>query len=100
MEGIPFDEALNDAQKFTLSPMKKAENKGYFATVRVDRSTVPDGWYAYDIRHTGTGAFSTIEKNIAYVNHAGTFLTKHEIDFNGKDRKALTCGYNFGWEPA
>ena len=94
MEEMTFDEAIDISRHLTILPMKKGENKGYFAPARVDRGTIPEGWYAYDITRTGTGAFSTIEKGIAKDKHAGTFLTKTEFDFGKKKNKSLTCGYD------
>lgn len=45
---------------------------------RVDKNTVPDGWYAYDIRHGDEGDFCTLEKRV-FVNHAGTFLCQQPV---------------------
>ena len=75
---IPFNAAIAEDQKFVLSPGCKTENVGYFTNLRVDRKTVPNGWYAYDIRHGDSGSFCTIEPYVI-VNHAGTFLTRTKV---------------------
>jgi hypothetical protein len=52
---------------------------GYFTNERVDRESIPEGWFAYDIRSGEDGEFSTLEENVA-TNHAGTFLTRDYIE--------------------
>ena len=93
-KGLSFEEVMEDAQPFTLSPYKKTENKGYFTNARVDRKTLPNGWYAYDIRHGDAGGFVEIKEWIE-ANHAGTFLTQKKIDFGPKGYKTLNGGYTF-----
>ena len=92
--GYTFNEILKDASGFILSPCKKTENKGYFTNARVDRDTIPDGWYAYDIRHGDGGGFVEIKEWVE-VNHAGTFLTQQKIDLGEKGYKTLNGGYTF-----
>ena len=68
-----------------------------FTNSRIDRNSLPEGIYAYDIRHSDDGdEFATIQKKVI-VNHAGTIITKEEIP--------MTCGdytpvedYNFTGE--
>lgn len=98
---ISFNEAINENQGFILSPGCKTEIRGYFTNMRVDRKTVPDDWYAYDIRHGDSGSFYTIEPYVL-VNHAGTFLSQTEvpmtnIGLNGKPYRSLSGrgGYSF-----
>lgn len=54
-----------------------------FTCERIDRSTLPSGLYAYEIRSDGSGCFddATIE-NYVIVNHEGTILSKTEIKLN------------------
>ena len=93
---VEFKEWEKSAQPFIIAPGKSTETEGLFSCLRLNRTTLPKGWYAYDIRHTDSGAFCTIEEHVA-VNHMGTFITKKKIEFpKGKDYKYLTCGYTFG----
>ena len=85
-----------------------------FTNARIDRDTVPEGWYAYDLRGSDNdpGEPVTVEANVA-VNHAGTILThepvtipksgyrhlKGRLDFLG-ERYSLkefceVCGLNY-----
>lgn len=53
----------------------------YITNHRIDRTTVPEGFYAYDIRHDEDwGNPCTIEPNIL-VNHYGTILTNRPVEF-------------------
>lgn len=51
-----------------------------FTNGRIDRTTVPNGHYAYDIRHSDDddSEAATIEPNVM-VNHYGTILTREHI---------------------
>lgn len=68
-----------------------------FTNGHIDRNSLPQGIYAYDIRHSDDGdEFETIQKKVI-VNHAGTIITREEIP--------MTCGdyapiedYNFTGE--
>ena len=68
-----------------------------FTYGRINRNSLPEGTFAYDIRESDDGeTFATIEKQVT-VNHAGTIITKQEIP--------MTCGdyapvedYNFTGE--
>lgn len=54
-----------------------------FTNMRVDRSTVPDGIYAYDVRHDDdcTGEICEI-KPVVIVNHWGTIICKEPIEMD------------------
>lgn len=83
---VPYDEAMDEAETFKII-IGETENLGWFTNFRVDRSTLPDGVFAYDIRGGDEEYFCTVEKNEVIVNHSGTFLTETEILFNeGADR--------------
>ena len=70
----------NDCQEFRLSPDKKTEVLCYFTNLRVDRDTLPKGWYAYDIMGTDSGSIGGgIIKDSVMINHVGTLLTKQKI---------------------
>lgn len=87
MKPIAFKKALANADKFIISPGCKTENVGFMTMDRVDRNTVPKGWFAYDVR--GFNGPTTIE-NFVLVNHYGTFLTQKPIDFKGKEYRSLS----------
>lgn len=68
-----------------------------FTNARVDRATIPDGWYRYDIRGSDydPGSFGTLEREVA-VNHAGTILSPEEIPLSkGKDYRPIRGSQNF-----
>ena len=53
-----------------------------FTDFRIDRSTVPNGWYCYDVRGSDydPGRLMTLEAKVV-VNHAGTILAPEKIAF-------------------
>jgi len=82
MAMITFEEVMKDCnnqENFALSPGCKTEIKGFFTILRVDRNTLPEGYYAYDIRHGSDGGFCTLE-DLVFVDYAGTFITKTPIN--------------------
>lgn len=51
-----------------------------FTDLRIDRNTLPDGIYAYDLRHDDYGHGNICEiKSFVTVNHWGTILTDDPI---------------------
>ena len=74
---------LSDFTITQTNPVKKTIH-GIYADLRVDKTTVPAGWHAYDIRDDGDGNFATIEPDVM-VNHAGTVLFKEPLDFPPMD---------------
>ncbi len=99
---IPINVIPSDIKKmdsFTIFMPDKSENAGYFTNFRVERNTLPQGWFAYDLREGDSGKFCTLEPHVL-VNHGGTFLTQTEIDFGESDYINLSgrkgCGdYSF-----
>ena len=68
-----------------------------FTNARVDKATVPEGWYRYDIRGSDydPGSFGTLEREVA-VNHAGTILSPEKIPFpKGRDYIPIRGSQNF-----
>ena len=96
MSKISFNEAIKSADRFVLSPGCKTENSGYFTTCRVDRDTIPEGWFAYDFRHGDSGNLCTLEPFVL-VNHGGTFLTQQKVEMNNSGYRSLSGrgGYTF-----
>lgn len=77
-----FEEGKSEGMQFALYD-KAGETiaEGYFSNIRVDRRTLPNGWFAYDIREDdATGDAGTIEDGYVIVNHFGTFLTQTKLE--------------------
>ena len=99
---------LNDFQEFRLSPYMKSEVRGYFTNLRVDRKTLPKGWYAYDIGGSSSGNIggSIVTAGRISVNHVGTFLTKTPVRMTKRDHNPDIGGYRhvgsytFGFDDA
>lgn len=73
------------------------EKPALFSNGRVDRSSLPDGLYAYDLRGSDydPGDPITLE-NIVIVNHAATVITAEKIDLPESGRLMLgEDGLNF-----
>lgn len=86
---VSFEQALKESTRFIISPDCKTEIDGRMTDYRIERSTVPNGWYVYDVR--GLGYPCTLE-NYVMVNHYGTFMTKTPVNFKGKDYKYISRG--------
>lgn len=55
-----------------------------FTNGRISQSDMPEGLYRYDLREKDDGdGFCTVEPFVL-VNHGGTILTKHKINFDNK----------------
>ena len=69
---------------------------GLFTNARIDRDTVPEGWYAYDLRGSDydPGEPVTVEPSVV-VNHAGTILTHEPISFPKEGFRRLKGRLNF-----
>ena len=52
-----------------------------FTNARIDRTTVPKGWYCYDFRGTGDdpGELRFIEESVV-VNHSGSILMPEKLE--------------------
>lgn len=71
---ISFEEAREDSDEILILGYE-----GLFTNARVDRETIPEGWFAYDIRGGDEDGFCTLEENVA-ANHTGTFLTTEHVE--------------------
>lgn len=102
MVPIPYEEAIQDASEMTIFDPDKREYSGMWSDIRIDRDTLPEGMNAYDIREDDDEDMwlAAIEKDIVYVNYAGTFLTRENLplptDTLGCTRAAF--GENNGWD--
>lgn len=76
-----FNDAMNSHEELTVMSPDGTEYNGYHCDPKVDRTTLPAGWYAYDIRHDddGCGIFVELCHDYVVVNNAGTFLTQTPI---------------------
>lgn len=65
-----------------------------FTNNRLDRSTVPDNAYAYDLRDAFDGVPGEVKTSVV-VNHFGTIITKKPIE--GADHGVILTpdDYNF-----
>jgi hypothetical protein len=64
----------------TYDPVSLFDKPALFSNLRIDRDTVPEGLYAYDIRHGDDGEAATVEKSVS-VNHMGTVIMAEALDF-------------------
>lgn len=86
-EPAPYDEpevkelksqALTDEK---LDVIEVLDRKALFSNGRLLPEEIPEGLYAYDLRHSDDGdRFCSIEPKVA-VNHGGTVLLKEVLDF-------------------
>lgn len=67
-----------------------------FTNSRIDRSTVPRGFYCYDLRGSDNdpGRLATVEKLVA-VNHSGTILTPEPVSIPKEGFRRLNGKLNF-----
>ena len=73
------------------------EKPALFSSFRIDRATVPDGWFCYDVRGSDhdPGRLATLEVKVG-VNHAGTILSPEKIIFpKGRDHRYIGGNINF-----
>lgn len=82
-----FNKWKKDASNMSISIRPKRSKEwttyeGIFNDIRLDKDTLPEGYYAYDIRGNDYGEpFGALEKSVV-VNFEGTFVTKQKVDFN------------------
>lgn len=61
----------------TMEHIEIFKKPALFTNSRIDRDSVPEGWYCYDLRGSDfePGHPSTLEDKVA-VNHAGSVLSR------------------------
>ena len=93
---VTFSDAITNGCVLVISPNTKQENEGMYLDARVDRKTVPEDWFVYDIRHGDNVYFYSLEPFVL-VNHAGSFLTQKAVKMNKKGYHCLChgAGYTF-----
>lgn len=85
-----------DVRKEMLEEVELLGKAGYFTELRVDKETVPEGMYCYELRHGDDDGFPvSVEENVR-VNYFGAVLLAEALEL-GED-KALQFGYeDFGY---
>ncbi len=54
--------------------------EGLFTDWRIDRNTIPEGWYFYEVRHADNDWCEPVEVALGVlVNFLGTLITKEPI---------------------
>ena len=69
-------------------------NPALFTNSRIDRNSVPEDVYAYDIREGDDGGFATIEPCVK-VNFAGTLILTQPLIFDSDNDKYVNIGDDF-----
>lgn len=79
-----------DVQKEVLAEVEILGRMALFTELRVDRATVPEGMYCYDLRQTDDNKFPTALEESILVNYFGTILLRDKLELeNGH----LSVGY-------
>lgn len=84
-------EKLNDAEMY--DEVELFGRRALFYTGRLDRSKLPEGLHAYDLRgsYDDPDRPATVE-NFVGINHAGTVILAEPLDFGESDRLFLGEG--------
>ena len=74
-----------DARTEKFQHLKLFDKYALFTNDRIDRATIPEGWYCYDFRGSDSdlGKLNCVEPHVG-VNHSGAVLLPEEIDMKGK----------------
>ena len=90
-----------DAYKTQFEHIELFDEPGLFTYSRINRETVPDGWFCYDLRGNDEDPNdpTTVEDRVA-INHAGSVifpkpLDLREIDEAGTHYRSIGEGLNF-----
>lgn len=64
-----------DARTEEFQHLELFDKFALFTNAQIDRATVPEGWYCYDLRGTGDdpGELRFIEESVV-VNHSGSIF--------------------------
>ncbi len=94
MKPLPF-EKVKPCTPLELILEDGTTCKGMFTELRIDRSTIPHGKYACDIRHGDDGDWCdyTQAKSQILVNHAGTIIT--DVPIPNADRGVYIDHWRF-----
>ena len=64
------------------------EKEGVFTPLRIERESLPEGFYKYSLREGEEALFSQVAGEVA-VNHAGDLITKEPLDLGTEGSKKL-----------
>ena len=84
------------AKEEKLEEVELFGEKALFSNGRIDKDTLPDGLYCYDLRGSDTDPCKpvAIEENVT-VNHAGCVICTEPLDFSETEYIPLDEGLNF-----
>ena len=87
---------LMDARKETFDHIELFDAPAMFTNLRIDRSTVPEGLFCYDVRGSDNdpGALNAIEPFV-FVNHAGTIIGVEDYMLEKGQAKYIATHINF-----
>ena len=85
-----------DARKEIFDHIELFDAPAMFTNARVDRSTVPDGLFCYDVRGSDDdpGSLCVIEPSV-FVNHAGTIIGIEDYLLQKGQAKYIATHINF-----
>ena len=85
-----------DARNEIFEHIGLFDSPAMFTNARVDRSTVPDGLFCYDVRGSDDdpGALCVMENHVM-VNHAGTVIGVVDYQLEKGGYKVIGEGINF-----
>ena len=85
-----------DARQEDFERVELFGKPALFTNARIDRMTVPQGLYCYDLRGSDNdpGRPATVEPKVG-VNHAGAVITAEPVDFKGRDYRPIRGKLNF-----
>ena len=87
MATLTFNDVKDNSEMMIIIAPENKIYKGYYCDPKLDRTTLPEGWYSYDIRtdDDGCGIFCELTHDYVYVNSAGSFFTQHPIEELSKE---------------
>ena len=80
-----------DVLKEELEEVELLGRMGYFTELRVDKETVPEGMYCYELRHGDDDGFPVSVEDSVRVNYFGAVLFTEALELG--EEKALQFGY-------
>ena len=85
-----------DARNEIFEHIELFDSPAMFTNARVDRSTVPDGLFCYDVRGSDVdpGDLCVIENNVL-VNHSGTIIGIEDYMLENGQAKYIATHINF-----
>ena len=90
----PINAFEADYEKFEI-----LGHEGLFTNLRIDRTTLPEGLYAYDLMDACDGNIGLLRDKVG-VNHYGTCVLKAKIENSAEGVDITDDDYNFLGEEA